>query len=270
LGFKTANSRMHFDLAGFYYRYKDIQVSSVQFVGGVASVYLQNIPRARIYGIEANFDYDVTPDFKVRGGGTWLNARYGSGAFYQGVSVNPAGATPVPNADPIKSLPNAFLPPLWQDLSGMPMVRAPDFSGFLGFEYNIRKGEGGLKLAANVKYTTKYVVTDPAIWGGESQAAFTARTGLAAPTVATPSNNNAQLNGTAYASRSNEQRATQNGYALVNASVTWTDPTDHYYVRVWGNNLTNKQYAVHYRPSSRTYIPIGEPLTFGGTIGYKF
>ena len=93
---------------------------------------------------------------------------------------------------------------------------------------------------------------------------------MAAPTVATPSNNNAQLNGSAYVSRSSEQRARQGGYALVNASVTWTDPTDHYYVRAWGNNLTNKTYAVHYRPSSRTYAPIGEPLTFGGTIGYKF
>ena len=271
VGLKTANSKLRFDLSGFYYNYKNIQVSSVQFVGGVASVYLQSLPKARIYGIESNVEYDVTPDFKVRAGGTWLNGRYGKGAFYQGVSVNPAGAIAVPNAsNPIKGLPNAFIPPLWQDISGMQIIRAPDFSGFIGFEYNIPRGEGGFRLAANLKYTSSYIVSDPAIWGGESQAAFTARTGLAAPTIATPSNNNAQLNGTAYASSSNLPRAGQGGYALINASITWTDPTGHYYVRAWGNNLTNKTYAVHYRPSSRTYIPIGEPLTFGGTVGYKF
>ena len=32
-----------------------------------------------------------------------------------------------------------------------------------------------------------------------------------------------------YLGRANEQRARQGAYALVNASVTWTDPTDHYY-----------------------------------------
>ncbi len=275
-GLKTASQKLRFDLSGFYYNYKDLQISSVQFVGGVASVYLQTLPKAKIYGIESNVDYDVTSDFKVRAGATWLHARYGNGAFFQGVGVNPAGTVAVPNpANPLKSFPNVFIPPLWQDISGMQMVRAPDFTGYVGFEYNIPKGDGGFKIAANVKYTSSYVVTDPSVWGGESQAAFTARTGLTAPTIATPSNNNAVFAaagaaGTPYLSQSSDQRARQSGYALVNASVTWTDPTDHYYVRVWGNNLTNKFYAVHYRPSSRTYIPLGEPLSFGGTIGYKF
>jgi iron complex outermembrane receptor protein len=150
------------------------------------------------------------------------------------------------------------------------MVRAPDFSGYFGFEYNVRKGEGGWLFAANVKYTSSYAVTDPSIWGGESQAAFTARTGLLVPTIDHPSNNNAQLNGTAYVGSSSIERARQGAYALVNASVTWTDETGHLYVRLWGNNITNKTYFVHYRPSSRTYTPIGEPATYGGTIGVKF
>ncbi len=153
----------------------------------------------------------------------------------------------------------------------MQMVRAPDLTGYVGFEYNIPMGEGGIRFAGNLKYTSSYSCPPTQRSGAANHApAFTARTGLAAPTVATPSNNDAQLAGTAYVSRSSEQRTRQSGYALLNASVTWTDPTDHYFVRVWGNNLTNKTYAVHNRVSSRTYVPIGEPLSFGGTIGYKF
>ncbi len=76
-----------------------------------------------------------------------------------------------------------------------------------------------------------------------------------------------------YLARATEQRTRWHGYALINASVTWTDPTNHYYVRVWGNNLTDQKYPAHYRPSgatAETYIPMAEPLTLGGTIGYKF
>jgi iron complex outermembrane receptor protein len=81
-------------------------------------------------------------------------------------------------------------------------------------------------------------------------------------------NNNANLAGSPFASRSNEQRARQSKFATVNASVTWTDPTGHQYIRVWGNNLTNVFYRQHYNPTG--YSPIAEPLTYGGTIGYKF
>ncbi len=271
VGIKGASSRLRFDLSGFYYNYKNIQTSSVQFVDGVTSVLLQSLPKARIYGIEGNAEFEVTEDFKIRAGGTWLDGKYGAGAFYRGSGVNPAGTVVVPNADPLRALPNTSpVFPLWQDISGLQIARAPDFSGYVGFDYNIPMGDGGLRFAANLKYTSSYVVTDNAIWGGEFPAAFTARTGLASPTIATPSNNNAQLAGSPYVNRSSEQRGRQSAYALVNASVTWTDPSDHYYVRVWGNNLTNKTYAVHYRLSSRTYAPIGEPLSFGGTIGYKF
>lgn len=271
VGIKGASSRLHFDVSGFYYRYKNIQTSSVQFVNGVTSVLLQSLPKARIYGLEANADFDVTDNFKVRAGGTWLNARYGAGAYYRGIGVNPAGTVAVPNADPLKAFPNTSVVfPLWQDLTGLPMARAPDFSGYIGFEYNIPQGEGGLRFAANLKYTTSYVVTDPAIWGGESDASYQAHK------ATNPAPNNLQnftaagAAGQPYLGRSSEQRARQGGYALVNASVTWTDPQDRYYVRVWGNNLTDKTYAVHYRASSRTYIPVGEPLTFGATVGYKF
>jgi hypothetical protein len=41
---------------------------------------------------------------------------------------------------------------------------------------------------------------------------------------------------------------------------------------LWGNNLTDIKYRTHYNPltGSGTYQPIAEPMTYGGTIGYKF
>ncbi|MDB5723992.1 MAG: Outer rane receptor protein, partial [Novosphingobium sp.] len=232
LGIKSAGSRLRFDASAFYYDYSDLQLSTTVFVGGLAVVSLQQVPKAKIYGIEANIDFDVTDNFKVRAGGTFLHARYGDRAVFVGSSVNPLGVGYNPNSDPLKVFPN--VPQVAQDLSGKQMARAPNFSGFLGAEYSIPHGEGGLVFAANVKYTTSYAVTEPTIWGGEPLAAYNAR--LLLDPKALP-NNNVTLAGTPYVSRANEERARQTAFALVNASVTWTDPSNHYYVRAWGNNL---------------------------------
>jgi iron complex outermembrane recepter protein len=269
IGLKSAGRRLRFDLSAFYYDYKDLQVSFTQFVGGVAQVILQNAPKAKIYGAEANFDYEVVDNVTIRGGATWLNARYGDRFFFTGSGVNPNlasfNAPYPPNHDPLKNFQNTTAA---QDLSGLQMARAPDFTGFLGFDYLIPQGEGGFRFAANVKYTTSYAVTNPSIWGGEPVAAYNAR--LAANPNAAP-NNNALLAGTPFVGRSSDQRARQGAHALLNASITWTDPTDHFYIRIWGNNLTDIQYRTHYNPlANGTYAPIGEPMTFGGTVGAKF
>ena len=277
LGLKSAGRRFRFDIAGFYSKYKDLQVSNTQVIQvgsppvATALVVLANLPSAKIYGVEANFDFKATDNFTIRGGATFLHARYGPGSLFTGVGVNPAAVGFNTSSDPLKTFQNQSLA---QDISGTQMARAPNFAGFLGFEYNIPKGDGGIRIAANVKYTDSYVVTNPSLWGGESAATFNAK--LIANPSALP-DNNAAFNaagaaGTPYLNRASEQRTRQEAFALVNASVSWTDPSDHYYVRVWGNNLTNKFYRVHYNPlvGSGTYQPIGEPLSFGGTVGYKF
>jgi iron complex outermembrane receptor protein len=268
IGLKSAGHRLRFDIAGFYYDYRNLQVSNTQAVGNppVAVVILTNAPKAKIYGVDASLDFKVTDNFTVRGGVTWLHARYGDGFVLNGTGVNPAVAGFNVSSDPLKTFANISVA---QDLSGLQMARSPNFTGFLGLDYLVPKGKGGLRFTANVKYTTSYVVTNPSVWGGETLASFNARFLLDPNAVP---NNAAILTGTPYVNRARQQRARQGAYALVNASVTWTDPADHYYVRVWGNNLTDKKYRTHYNPlvGSGTYQPIGEPLTFGGTVGYKF
>jgi iron complex outermembrane receptor protein len=265
VGLKSGG-RLSFEASAFYYDYHDLQVSATSFApNGAAVVSLQSIPKAKVYGAEASFNYEVVDNLNIRGGATYLHARYGDRAVFIGTSVNgtAAGLGFSNNPDPIRNQINAGT--MAQDLSGKQMSRAPNFTAFFGFDYEIPMGDGGLLFAANVKYTDSYVVTNPSLWGGEPLAAYTAR--LAANPNALP-NNNANLAGTPFANRSNEQRARQPKFATVNASVTWTDPSDHYYVRVWGNNLTDQKYRQHYNPTG--YSPIAEPLTFGGTVGFKF
>lgn len=136
-------------------------------------------------------------------------------------------------------------------------------------ERSIPNDEGGLRFAANFKYTTSYDVTNPSIFGGDRT--YNARNGDADPTNNGPPINTEVLAGSSFTARASEQRARQQAYALVNASVTWTEPGGHFYARIWGNNLTDAKSRTHYNPlSAGTYAPIGEPLSFGGTVGYKF
>lgn len=251
IGFKTAQSNFRLELAGFYYDYKDLQVSTTQIVTGLPLVVVTNVPKAEIYGAEASFDYEAFHNFNIRGGATWLHARYGDDAFIDGTGVNPlAPSLPNRTGDPLKNLVNVTQQR--QNLEGLQLSRAPDFSAFLGFDYLAEVQEGSLRIAANVKYTDSYVVTNPSVWCDPGARTNSANCGLIP------------------ADRQRQQRFREGAYALVNASVTWTDPSDHYYVRFWGNNLTDHQYRLHYTGTANgTYSPMAEPLTYGVTVGYK-
>ena len=270
IGIKHGGDRLSFELAGFYYDYKNLQVSVTQTVPagepGAGSVItrLQNAPKARIYGVEGSLHFEVMENFNINAGFTYLNARYGKGFIFSGTGINPNVTGTSVNSDPIKTRANIGL---MQDLSGLQMSRAPDFTAYLGFDYRIPNEDGGIVFAANAKYTSSYVPTNPSIWGGEPTAAFLARKALDPNAVP---NNLALLGGTQFADRANESRTRTPGYVLLNASITWSDPTDTYYVRAWGKNLTNEIFPYHYNPiGSGTYIQISEPRTYGLTLGVK-
>ena len=256
VGFKTAGNHYRFDIAGFYYNYKDLQISATRATSaGTPVVDFVNAPKANIYGIDASFELKPVENFTIRGSVLYLHARYGDGFIFSGLGVNPAAAGLNVNTDPLKTLVNVGQN---QDLSGLPMSRSPEFSGNLGMDYHIPRGDGGLRFSANLKYTSSYVLRNPSIW---CQATPVELAGV------TSTYNCAGIP----AGRLREQRFVENGYALVNASITWTDPSDHYYVRIWGTNLTNHIYAQDANGSvAGTYSAQAEPRVFGGTIGIKF
>lgn len=256
VGFKTAGDQYRFDIAGFYYNYRDLQISATrQTTAGTPVVDFVNAPKAKIYGIDASFEFKPVENFTIRGSALYLHARYGDGFIFGGLGVNPAAAGLNVNTDPLRTFVNVNQN---QDLSGLPMSRSPEFSGNLGMDYNIPRGDGGLRFSANLKYTSSYVLRNPSIW---CQATPVTLAGV------TSTYNCAGIP----AGRLREQRFVENGYALINASITWTDPSDHYYVRIWGTNLTNHIYRQDANGSgSGNYAAQGEPRVFGGTIGAKF
>ncbi len=262
---------MVFNLAAFYNEFTNLQISQTQFRNGAFVPVLQNAPKADIYGIEGDISLELFENFNLRAGATWLHARY-KDFIYGGLAVSPlntVGATGCPsargcggiginsNADPLKTYLNVNA---LQDLSGKQLVRSPDFSGFVGFDYLVPMGDGGIKLAANLKYTDDYIPSNPSLWGGTVQ--------LADGSLST----NDALAGTPFADRAGDQRFSIDGYVLVNASITYTGPSDTYYLRLWGNNLTNEKYPSHYSGTTSfgSYINQAEPLTYGVTFGAKF
>lgn len=248
IGFKTASGPFRAELAAFYYDYKNLQVSStITLPDGSAFVDVTNAPKARIKGIEGSIEFHPVENLTLRAGAIYLHARYGDGFTFSGTGVSNSAAEGGgvginTNPDPLKTYLNVGRV---QDLSGLQMSRAPDFAANFGIEYRVPMGDGGLLFAANAKYTDSYVVTNPAIWGS----------GSGVP-----------------AERQREQRFREGKYALLGASITWTDPTDSYYVRAFGTNLTDHRYRLHYNGTTTygTYAPMAEPRTYGVTIGYKF
>jgi iron complex outermembrane recepter protein len=250
IGVKSAAGPFRFEAAGFYYDYSDFQVSAtLSGASGQPVTLITNAPKAKIKGVEASFDFEPFENFTIRGGATYLHARYGKGFIFTGLAVNPAVAGVNMNSDPLKTYVNVNQN---QDLSGMQMSRAPDLTATLGMDYLIPQGDGGLRLAANLKYTDSYVATNPSIW-------------------CDPEASNGAICAGIPADRQRQQRFRQGSYVLLNASVTWTDPSDSYYVRVWGNNITDHRYRLHYTGNATwgSYSPMAEPLTYGVTIGYK-
>jgi iron complex outermembrane recepter protein len=73
--------RLRFNVAGFYYAYKDLQIGKVVN----AQPLLENAATATIYGLEAELQAQVTPRFEINANGSWLHAR-----FDRYVSADPA------------------------------------------------------------------------------------------------------------------------------------------------------------------------------------
>jgi iron complex outermembrane recepter protein len=67
-----------------------------------------------------------------------------------------------------------------------------------------------------------------------------------------------------------DNRVRQGSYMLVNGDVRWTEPTDHWTVRLWGRNLANKLYFVGESSSNNDQLAAGAPRTFGVGFTYSF
>jgi len=101
---------------------------------------------------------------------------------------------------------------------------------------------GGVQFGTNVNYTTSFPVNNVSLYGPLAPAALR-----------------------------NQQRFLQDAYTLVSAQITWTDPSDHYYVQFFGRNLGDVVYRLNYNGGPfGDYSPRGEPRVYGGKVGVRF
>jgi iron complex outermembrane receptor protein len=130
--------RLRFQLAAFYYKQNNPQVYVVEN----QSTALINAGGAHVKGFEAEGDATIMSNLLVRGGITYLDAKYTD-------FPNAPGYEPNPNP------PYGLLGPFPIDATGRTLPLAPKISASFGFEYQIPTFEA-LSIAANYHYVSQY------------------------------------------------------------------------------------------------------------------
>lgn len=119
------DKRVTFNVAGFFYDYKDLQV---QVVTPTLGTFIQNGAAAEIYGIDVDANVALTDQFTLTGNFEWLHATY----------------TDFQNA-PVAGRPNGGLPQRAGDATGNFLPYAPKYSASLTLNHQIPVGPGTLK-----------------------------------------------------------------------------------------------------------------------------
>ena len=130
------NGKARVNAAFFYYIYKDIQVNT--FVNSLAVIY--NGAAAREYGLDANFDYSVTPDLLLTGGVVAMHDRF----------------TSFPNAVVTVVKANRTVSTVLGSATGNRLPFAPDATLSLGVDYKHDIANGRADLFVNDLYDTGY------------------------------------------------------------------------------------------------------------------
>lgn len=123
-GFKTTqfDRRLKFNLAGFYYDVKDLQVSIIK--AGGASNTLENAAALESYGMEAEITAIPVPELELTASVAWLHARYKD--YLTEEEVHPAQGI--------------------QDLSGFTPAQSPNYSINLSAQYTLPTSFGSIAL----------------------------------------------------------------------------------------------------------------------------
>jgi iron complex outermembrane receptor protein len=225
IGAKTKwfNRTLQLNLSGFYYDYRNIQVTRVApGVGG--GTQLQNAPGEKIYGLDAEAVVVPVRNLHLSATLSLLHAKYdalqGANAYYMASSPN----SPCPNNPANVPCTGSI------DATGYQGLYAPKYSFTLAADYTAEMSNGW-----SVLFSGNYF-----------------RTGQYQTTI------------------SEGNFGTTGPYGLLSASATIRDPSKHYYVRVFGTNLTSEKFVGYYPTPfglNRIYV---DPLEYGVAVGVKF
>jgi len=130
-----------FNLAGYYYKYDDLQVKSILDVGVQV---IQNAASATIKGLEASVAIRPTDGLTLSGDLSWTDATYDS-------FCEPNGGSAPPDGDPACMI-NGFAG--W-DRSGNYLNNAPKWAGSGSASYTVPVGPGEIRATASYSFMSK-------------------------------------------------------------------------------------------------------------------
>ena len=142
VGYKFDNRTLSFDLSGFYYDYKDLQVST--YFSNTALI--ANAAKSRIYGLDAQVRYRTSIGLELNAGGAYTNAKY---RRFDGSSTEV-------RCGPAEACAGLFRVQPVNVVNGQ-MQRAPEFTANAGASYPIEFAGGSrLTLSGNLYYTSSF------------------------------------------------------------------------------------------------------------------
>jgi outer membrane receptor protein involved in Fe transport len=197
LGYKAdlLDRTLRLDVAVYNYNYDGLQVASVNNVNGASVFTVSNAAAATTRGIEAAVKWLAVEHLSFNGNIGYNLARYTNfpgAACYEAQTVAEGCIT------------NAVTKASYQNLSGKPLVRAPNVTLDVGSEYQAKWVRGWMTdLTVDGSYTTEYQTAGDYNPGG-----------------------------------------IQPGFWKVNAAVHFTSDDSHYDLALIGRNLTNVFYLL--------------------------
>jgi len=221
IGIKTARGGFRGEVSGFYTKMTNAQVAALNAAFPTATTLVENAGGAKIYGIDASLTYKFpNMPLNVHAGFEWLHARY----------------TNYPNASNTIILPNGTNGTVSADWSGRQMIRAPHFSGTVSADYTMHLAGGSLVASGTVTFQSQQA---PSNGSYQCDRVSHNAAGGDIPYVAGTLGYCA-----AGTDPKKKGRFLVPGYALVNGQLAWTDPSGHYTLAVYCNNLTDKRYKL--------------------------
>lgn len=156
IGLKTRlfDRQLSINLAAYHYIYSDLQVGANEIgPSGETNLRTLNAASAKVQGVELDFSYRPTAieGLSVSGAVNYNRARYKN--FTNAPCAN--GQTEAEGCDQFRSaLTGRFTS---QDLSGRPLVRAPEWSGNLALDYEMPVSSSlTLAMGTTATYTSKF------------------------------------------------------------------------------------------------------------------
>lgn len=235
IGFKSElfDRRVRLNASAFYYDYSNIQVGLISSLG-VTTV--QNAAAAVVKGLDVELTVQATDNFQIRAGANFLDSRYKN---YNNAQIFlPRTAVPCSAATTLTPAQAGVL------------AAQPNLPGSMSCALDA----SGLDLIFAPKFT------------GNIAADYN---------IPLPDNARIMLNGSFYYNSGYDitpggYYSHVNNYEALSLSATYYGSDDRYFVRIWGDNLTNDRHAIYISPQALGFQRVAaKPTTYGVTVGFN-